>query len=820
MTRTTLVLTALWALGAGAQEPGMNAAELAHALDRLGGTARVLYVAAHPDDENTRLLAYLAQGRHVTAAYLSMTRGGGGQNLIGAEQGELLDVLRTEELLAARRLDGAVQRFSRMRDFGYSKSAEETFSVWGREEALADLVWVVRTFQPDVIVTRFNEQPPNHGHHTASALLAREAFTAAAGPARFPEQLVRGVKPWQATRLVHNFPTWRGDRPPADALALDVGGYDPRLGMGFAELAALSRSQHKSQGFGVAGERGEILEHFVHLDGARAKADLLEGIVTDWSRYGEAAAPFARAVAEARRVLHRDRPEQALPALWAAHQALDALPAHEPRIQAAREQLAALLLGASGLFLRATAKAPAAVPGDEIPLSVEVVARRPSAWRLERLVLPGGGKVGVDVPLVPGRKQVVQAAFVLPEDAPISVPYWLEKEAAPGHYRVADPSLIGEPKDPPPLAVEVVLGWSGRTLSVRVPLVFAWTDPVHGERLRPVLVQPPASLTPHRDAVLSTNGKPAPLVLRVRAARDGVQGEVTLVLPPGWRSAPASQPVSLARTGDEAQVQFALTHRKDAQAGVVRPVLKVGERAWSFREDTVDHPHVPLQAVLQPAQVRAVPLQIRLPKGRVGYVRGSGDSVAEDLAHIGVRVEHLDDDALRAGNFSGLAAIVLGVRAYNTRAALRAAHPRLMDWVEGGGTLVVQYNTHNRLAPLESPVGPWPLELGRDRVTDEHAKVEPVDPRHPALRVPNVLTEADFEGWVQERGIYFASKWDPRYQPLFRMGDPGEPALEGSTLYAPHGKGRFVYTGLSFFRQLPAGVPGGYRLLVNLLGAR
>ncbi len=800
----------------------MNAALLAHALDRLAGTTRVLYVAAHPDDENTRLLAYLANGRHITAAYLSMTRGGGGQNLIGAEQGELLDVIRTEELLAARSIDNAHQRFTRMRDFGYSKRAEETFENWGREEALADVVWVVRTFQPDVIVTRFNERPPNHGHHTASAVLAREAFEAAADPARFPEQLVRGVTPWRATRLVHNFPTWRGDTPPEGSLTQDVGGYDPRFGRSFGELAAHSRSQHKSQGFGVAGERGELLEHFVHLAGTKAEGDLLSGVAHGWvERLGEPAAPFAQAVQQARRVLHRDRPEQALPHLLEARRALAALPA-SPRVEDARAEVTRLIAACAGLFIRATAARPAATPGEDVELSVEVVARRPSMWRLMKVDLPGGGAAGTDVALEVGKKQVVKARFAVPEDAEVSVPYWLREPPDGGRYTVREQALVGTPRSSPALHVTVALrqGDTGEVLQFPTPVVFAWTDPVQGERVREVSVQPPATVTATRDAVLSTNGKPAPLVLRVRAAQDEVTGQVSLTLPAGWRATPEAVPVSLARAGDEVQVRFALTHQKGAPAGVVRPVIRVGAASWSFREDVIDYPHIPYRVILQPSTVRAVPLQITLPKGPVAYVRGSGDTVAEDLSHIGLKVDVLDDAALLTSDLSRYPTVVLGVRAYNTRPAVTAAHQRLMRYVEGGGTLVVQYNTHNHFAPLRAPIGPFPLEVGRDRVTDEAATVTAVSPRHPALRTPNLLGEADWEGWVQERGIYFGAKWDERYAPLFEMADAGESPLRGSTLYARHGKGRYVYTGLAFFRQLPAGVPGAYRVFANLMGAK
>jgi LmbE family N-acetylglucosaminyl deacetylase len=804
---------------AGAQESAMHAGALAHALDRLGSTGRVLYVAAHPDDENTRLLAYLANARHLTVAYLSMTRGGGGQNLIGAEQGDLLDVIRTQELLAARRLDGARQRFTRMRDFGYSKTAEETLAIWGHEQALADVVWAIRTFRPDVVITRFDERPPNHGHHTASAVLAREAFAAAASADRFPEQLTRGVEPWQADRLLHNLSHWREEPPPANALSLDVGVYDPRLGIGYAELAARSRSQHKSQGFGVAGERGPIVERFVPLAGAAPGGDILDGLDLGWGRFGDRAAPFAAALERARAALERDRPERAVPALLQAHRALDAL-ADGPQVRDARAALHDVLAAAAGLFVRAVAARPGAVPGGAVEVRVEVALGRPAAVRLRRVHFPGAETVEVNADLGAGEKHEVVRSVPLAADAPISMPYWLADPGLAGRHTVSDPALVGDPEGPPPLAVGVEIAIEDRVVQLEAPVVYAWTDRVHGERTRRFLVVPPATVTPAREAVLFANGAPAGVVLRVRAGTDDCRGEVALPLPAGWRAEPGRIPVTLARAGDETTVRFDVTPPAGARAEVISPAIEIGGTAWAYREDVIDHPHIPVQLVLRPAALRLVPLDLTLPPGPVGYIQGSGDTVADDLAHAGLDVEVLDDETIRGGDLGRYTAIVAGIRAYNTRDALRAAHERLMRYVEAGGTVVVQYNTAGRWSPLEVPVGPFPLVIGRDRITDETAAMAPVDPEHPVLVRPNRLGPADFDGWVQERGLYYAETWDARYAPIFRTADPGEESLLGGLLVAPHGRGRYVYTGLAFFRQLPAGVPGAYRLLANLLAGR
>jgi LmbE family N-acetylglucosaminyl deacetylase len=823
MMRGVLVMACLASLvglglggGTAAAQTDLHAGALAHAVDRLATTGRVLYIAAHPDDENTRLMAYLANVRHLDVAYLAMTRGGGGQNLIGGEQGELLDVIRTEELLSARRIDGARQFFTRMRDFGYSKRADETLGKWGHDEALADVVWVIRTFQPDIILTRFDETPPNHGHHTASAILAREAFAAAADPKRFPEQLTGGVIAWQADRLLWNAYRFNGATPPKDAVALEIGGYDPRLGLEMGELAARSRSQHKSQGFGVSADRGPITEHFLPLAGHHPAADLFEGIELGWQRYGAAAAGYVRAIAEAQRTLDRDHPERAVPALIRASQELDRL-RDDPRVRDTRRALGEALVAAAGVYARATASRPVAAPGMTVEVNLELVARAVPVT-VQRIEIPGAAALAAPIAIAVGHKEQTKLTVTLPAQTPPSTAYWLSLPPTPGHYVVGDARQIGMPRQPPALEATVELAIAGHAVRVTLPVIHTWTDPVRGELTRPFVVVPPATVTPVRDAVMATLSpavKPAPLVLRVRAGRDALAGRVELELPTGWTAKPAGHDVTLAKTGDETTVRFDVTPAAGAAAGEARPVVRVGGAAWSLREDTIDYGHIPLQVVLRPAAVQLVPLAIRLPAGRVGYVRGSGDSIAADLVHVGFTVDEIDEDTLRSGDLGRYAAVILGIRAYNTRDAVRAAHPRLMAYVEHGGTLIVQYNT----LALEGPIGPFPLELGRERITDETAAPVFIDPRDPLLVGPNRITAADFDGWVQERGIYFATKWDARYHPVLRFSDPGEGPLDGSLLIARHGKGRYIYTGLALFRQLPAGVPGAYRLFANLIGA-
>ncbi len=818
--KTTLFAVAALSIASTARgSEQMHAGAREVALARLANTGRVLYVAAHPDDENTRLLAYLANARHYDVAYLSLTRGGGGQNLIGSEQASMLGVIRTQELLAARRIDGAQQRFTRALDFGYSKTAAETVETWGHDAILADVVWVIRSFQPDVVITRFTEQPPNHGHHTASAILAREAFEAAADPKRFPEQLTRGVKPWKPTRVMQNVPRWgRSDDEDLSAyLALDVGGYDPRLGQSYGEIAGASRSMHKSQGFGSAGARGPILEYFETIAGSAPKKDLFDGIDTSWRRV-RGAQTVRTALAGAATAHDSERPEAAVKPLLAAYRALDRLArtAPEPRVVDAREKTAEAIAMCAGLFARVTADRPEAAPKQSVALDLEVVLRRSVPLKIEAVDW-GDGPAKPATNLEVHAPRSLKHNLAIPADAAVSAPYWLAATPEVGRYRVTDPKLIGEAEGPHARTVRIDLKSGATTFTLERPVEYAWTDRVLGERTRRFVVLPPATVTPLASHAMFPNGEAREVRVAVRAAKDDVEALVELGAAAPWTVKPARHTVKLARAGAEQVVTFTVKGPADGAPVTVRPTVTVDGAKSGWRYDLVDHPHIPVQAVLRPSELELVPLALASPKVKVGYLAGSGDTVAQSLASVGIDVEDIDADTLRRGDLARYDVIVIGVRAFNVRTDLVAAHPALMRWVENGGALIAQYNTSNRWAVLTDPVGPFPFEIDRDRVTDERAAVAIIDPKHPLFTSPNRITVQDFDGWVQERGLYFASKWDPRYVPLMRMHDEGEPPLEGALLVAKHGRGTFVYTGISFFRQLPAGVPGAYRLFVNLL---
>ena len=839
--------------------PQPNAAQIQLGLAKLGVAGSVLYVAAHPDDENTALLAYLASGALVRAGYLSLTRGDGGQNLVGAEQGPELGLIRTQELLAARRIDGAEQFFTRARDFGYSKTPDETLRIWGKDAILADVVWVIRRFRPDLIITRFSPEPSDtHGHHTASAMLALEAFHAAADPRFHPEQLAGGVTTWQARRILWNRSNW--NMKPNEDLSglekLDVGGFNPLLGESYGEIAADSRSMHKSQGFGVARSRGPTLEYFKTLaeadvpaggasravkaaGGSRAGESPVKGFDFTLGRWSTTA-HLRAAIERARKQFDPAHPAATIPALLEVDAALDGLPDAAWRARKQRD-VHDLIAACAGLFAEATTADFSVAPADSIEVTATVVNRLSAPLNLREVRFPGAGStvaVARDLRTDAGAVAapvVVKHTIKVPADAPLTTPYWLASPPQPGGFAIADQQLVGLPEDPPLLQVDFVLDVAGRTVVLSRPIAFKWTDPVAGERYRPLEITPRVSVRPDTQVLMfpEKQHQPRALTVRLLAGVPSLKGVLHFAAPAGWQVEPASQLFGIDNKGQEIELLFHVRHTaKPGEVGAGPALLQIyvelqGSSAANEENQTrfargvvrIEHAHIPIQTWLSAAEVRLVPLALETGGTRLGYFPGPGDEVPASLRRVGYDVTVLDDNALRAGGaaLARFDAVVIGVRAFNTSERLRAAHDTLMKYVEAGGTLVVQYNTNSRIAPLTAPVGPFPFDIGRDRVTDETAAVTLAPDAHPALSTPNKIGAADFAGWVQERGLYFAEKWDSHYQTPIAMNDPGEKPLAGSLLWAHYGKGTFVYTGLAFFRQLPAGVPGAFRLFANLM---
>lgn len=806
--------------------PPLDSARLQLALDKLNVVGAALYVAAHPDDENTALLAWLANERKVRTGYLSITRGDGGQNLIGPEKGDLLGVIRTQELLAARRIDGAEQFFTRALDFGYTKNAEETFATWNHEEVLSDVVWVVRKFQPDVIVTRFPKNGDGgHGQHTASAILAEEAFHAAADPRRFPEQLV-WVRPWQAKRILWNTFRPQLDKRTADLpklIPIDVGAYNPFLGKAYSEIAADSRSMHKSQGFGSAERRGTLPSYFELMAGASLDQDLFDGVDLTWRRITGAESVGA-ALNEARASFNPARPSAVVPILVRAYQALDARVEGSPNLDRPagvdlsykRDELLEAIRSALGLWIEAIAAKPAATPGSTVDVAVTLVNRSSIPLKLvsvsgESVSVSPQSELKTNVPLK------TELRITVPGNAHYSHPYWLQHNPGPGLHRFDDARMVGQPDNPPAYEITANVAIDGETLSFTVPVVYRWTDRVKGEQYRRFSVVPPATADFDEGVYYFPSRKGRPVNVSVtHLGSSPLQGNARLVVPAGWTVRPESLPFSFVRQGEVAGLSFDVVGPASQQTGQMSVELSLPDGSKISRGMAViDYPHIPLQQMFPAAAARLVRLDVKTAGKRIGYVMGPGDEVPETLRQLGYTVDLLSDEDLSHHQFSQYDAILTGVRAYNTRSRLAQAHSSLLDYVKSGGTLVVQYNTSGELAV--DPPGPYPFKVSRDRVTVEASPVSMSEPRSPLLDYPNRITDQDFADWVQERGLYFPAEWDPRYSTVIATNDPGEPARPGSIIATRYGKGTFIYTGLSFFRQLPAGVPGAARLFVNLI---
>lgn len=833
-----------------------GATALGLALRRLGTTKRVLMVGAHPDDEDTQLLAALALEQGADVAYLSLTRGEGGQNGIGPELGEGLGLLRTEELLAARRVDGARQFFTRAYDFGFSKSAEETWRHWPHDLLLEDVVEVIRRFRPDIVIPVFSGTPRDgHGQHQVSALLAREAFEAAGDSTKFPGQIAAGLRPHRPAKLYRSL---RGSGEGATA-RLQIGNLDPLIGRSPFQLAMASRSRHRSQDMGRPEPAGPRWGYLLRLlpQPAGEEASIWEGIDTLMGgrtlASTRSAHPLERAmtrydlaVAEIRDSASVLNPAALVPRLAAALAALrpEAGPSErwggliDPeetlfRIANERRDAEEALALASGLVLDAVASDARIVPGQDFTLELSLwnggreavtvdslVPVLPEGWTAERADSSSAASVG------PGALLVRRFRVRLPPGARTTEPYFLrESRGGAAVYRwPEDRSVRGLPFEPAPVRAAARVRVAGASLPLETEATFAEVDLRQGELRRPVLVVPGVSVIVEPRVVLHPADAGRPLRLRVRLASEdpgGVEGTLRFQAPAGWRVEPAELPLKLG-DGERREVEVAV--HVPAGAGERNPEWALtarfetnDSRRFTRGVEIVDYPHVRARPLPRGAEARVRIAPVSVPTGlRVAYIEGAGEEGPGVLAQIGIVPDLLDAGDLATGDLSRYDVIVAGSRAYEVRHDLMANNARLLEYVRRGGTFIVQYNKYEL---VEGRFTPFPLTMARPhgRVTDETAPVRILAPSHPVFTTPNRITDADFAGWVQERGLYFAETWAPAYTPLLETGDPGETPLRGGLLVAKHGEGTYVYTGLAFFRQLPEGVPGAWRLFANLL---
>ena len=734
-----------------------NSAEIFTQLKQMEVLGSVLYIAAHPDDENNAFLPYLTKERHYRTAYLSLTRGDGGQNLIGKEQGVELGLIRTQELLAARMQDGAEQYFSSAYEFGFSKSAKEALAIWDHQKVLSDVVWVIRKFQPDVIITRFpGDARAGHGHHAASSIIAQEAYLAAADPTQFTEQFKYGVQPWKAKRILWNtFNFGTVNTTNDNQLKIEVGGYNPVIGKSYGEIGAEARTMHKSQGEGRPRRRGSYFEFFQHLNGDSAKVDIMDGVVTNWSRLN--APKIQSKIQQIISAYKIEQPAAIVPGLVDLYQQVNRLPnSHWKEYQL--NIIQSTIESASGLLVEATTTKQQVIPESELTIQVLVNQRSNVTTSLAKMQLLSNQIVLKDTSLqtnlVANQSQQKSYTIKVPATQSISQPYWLVNPKTEGMFDVQDQTMIGKAENEPPFSILFNYNIAGQQFEKRYPIQYKYLDPTKGEVYQPIVVLPKKEVAPIKAvALMPTSGN-------------------------------ASAP----------KFEEGIFHK------------------------TIQYEHIPAQTYFQQASIQVVKVDIKKQGQKVGYIDGAGDAIPEALEQLGYEVVYLKEADLNPTHLVGLDAIVVGIRAFNMYAYLSDKQAILNDYIANGGNLIVQYIKSNQVGTQNIKIGPYPFTVNSGkRVTEENASVSFVLPNHSALNFPNKITSIDFNNWVQERSTYQAENIDPHFQMPLQMSDAGESPSQGSLLIAPFGKGNFAYLSLALFRQLPAGNPGAYKLFANLL---
>lgn len=794
-----------------------NSAEIEQRLQKLNVLGNVLYVAAHPDDENTRLITYLANEEKLNTAYFSFTRGDGGQNLIGPEIREQLGLIRTQELLEARKIDNGQQYFSRAVDFGYSKHPDETFTIWDKEKVLGDLVRIIRQFRPDIIITRFNTTPgTTHGHHTASAILAAEAFDIAGSPDAYKDQL-QYVDPWQPSTLYWNAYWWRRSeymRDTSELLKYDIGKFNSLLGYSYSEIAALSRSSHRSQGFGATGSRGEQLDYLQYEKGKKAENDPFEVVDVSWGRV-KGSAHIEKSIGDIIAKFEPGNPTGILADLLELRNNVSLIDDEFWKGKKLKE-IDELIYGITGMFLEVKAPDYTARPGERIELEIEATNRSNTTIKLKDISsswLVADSSFVAD--LHENKRVQFKTSFAIPEDAAYSQPYWLAREHSLGMFEVGDQLLVGKGENDPALEVEFVLEVNGQEIIFKRPVIHKRNDPVRGEVYRPFAIAPPVSVGIAGDVMIFANHAKQEVRVDVRAGKDDANGTVELKLPDSWSISPKSYDFNLAKKGEAASFIFTVAPPEEAETATARARVHMDGKQYAASYTEILYDHIPAQLLFDPAEKRFVKLDLDKGDEKIGYVMGAGDNIPENLRQIGFEVEIINDLDFDQPTLDEYDVIILGIRALNTVDRLKFEMSNLLGFAERGGTLIIQYNTSHRL--VTSDFAPFPLELSRRRVAVEEAPVTILSKDHKVMNYPNKISDADFDHWVQERGLYFPANWSEEYEPILSSHDPGEDKLDGGLLVASYGKGHFVYSGFSWFRELPAGVPGAYRIFVNMI---
>ena len=799
----------------------LSSAEIFQKIKKLNVLGNVLYLAAHPDDENTRFISYCANEKMFNTGYLSLTRGSGGQNLIGTEIRDELGIIRTQELLSARKIDGGEQFFSRANDFGYSKNPKETLEIWDHQKILADVVWVIRKFRPDIIVCRF---PTNgkggHGHHTSSALLASEAFELSADSSKFKEHL-KYVNTWKPKRVVINTGRWWNDNISDDnpaVVSLDIGGYNKLLGTSYNELAALSRSMHKSQGFGSTGKRGEYLEYFEYLKGDSAKNNLFEGVDFSWKRAGEntlssqnITSSVHRLIDEIIRNYNGADPSQSIPRLIKVKELMVKIEDRFWREKKIKE-VEDIILQCSGLFLEMTTLSSKKTAKDSVSFTLEIVNRSNLKMQLKSIACR-------DLKFYKKYEKTLKENHVLnlnnktniPKTIPISQPFWLLNSPSKGSYNFDSFSLIGNSENHPSAEFEITVEIGGQLINYKRPLIFKWNDPVKGEQTKNWIVCPKVTANINENIMIFSEQKKQSISVTLTAHTKDQTGAINIIKPEGWEVIGPKE-YNLKEIDQQIELEYQISPQKKAKNGFLEFELN-SQEAFGFK--TLNYDHIKQQTWFPKSKLQLSYLNLDIVPKKIGYLMGAGDLIPDYLEILNYDIELLSSEELTLNKLKNYDVIITGVRFFNVNESSSKIVPFLMEYTKQGGNVIVQYNTSYRLKTKD--FSPYPIKISRDRVTQEDAPVTFLNSSHPVMNYPNKILKEDFDSWVQERGLYFPNGWSKEYETIFSWNDRGEKPKKGSLLIAKYGKGYYTYTGISFFRQLPQGVSGAYKLLVNII---
>ncbi|KXX71331.1 PIG-L family deacetylase [Flammeovirga sp. SJP92] len=798
-----------------------NVSKIIQEINHLNTLGSVMYFAAHPDDENQRVIGYFARAKGFETAYTALTRGDGGQNLIGKEIREELGILRTQELIEARKVDGGQQFFSRANDFGYSKNPEETLSVWDKDQVLADAVWNIRKFRPDIIVTRFSPDRGGrtHGHHTTSAIIAVEAFSLAADPTVFPEQL-KYVQVWQPKRIFWNTNSWffrgKGEKFEKDKyLGVDTGEYIPVLGQSVGEIAMAARSKHKCQGFGAALHRGENIEYFKLLKGDNADKDPMEGVDTSWGRVKDSGA-LQEAIKTLQKNFNPTQPASALPYLIKVKKELGKLDQTNHWVIVKTKKVDQLLLECSGIWLEALTPESIVAQGDSLTVNISSLVRTSSKVTIESIKVGDLEERNPSSILTENKILKEEISVKIPENFEVSQPYWLKEKATKGMYVVNDQKMIGLPEKFAEIPVTIALNIEGVTVHKALNIYQKRVYPAKGERYIPLKIVPPVALTLDQSVWIFGDNNSKEVTVSILSNTVQFDGTLKLNTPKGWKIEPQQIQVSLSDKGQKKEVKFTITPPKKDSEGELQALIESSGKTYNQGLINIDYDHIYRQVYLKPSTAKIIKLNI--DKGnanKIAYLMGAGDAVPESLEAAGYSVDILSHEQIKASTLKSYDALIIGIRAYNVLENMRYLQPEILKYAEEGGTVIVQYNTSFRLKVDQ--VGPYPLKLSRDRITVEESPVSFLTEKHKTLNSPNKITDHDFDNWVQERGLYYPNEWGDEYTAVLKMQDPNQDPVDGALLVADYGKGAFIYSGISWFRELPAGVSGAYRLFANLL---